>query len=398
MTRTALRAARLFDGATCADDPLVLVEDGRITEVRTGRDAPVPPDAELVDLPGATLLPGLVDTHVHLAFDAGRDPVGALAGRDPDALLDAMAAAAAAQLRAGVTTVRDLGDRDFAALALRSSGRGPLPTIVAAGPPITSPGGHCHFLGGAASGTAGVRDAVRAHAERGVDVIKVMASGGLMTPGTDAAGGQFSPAELRAVVTEAHRHGLPVTAHAHALDAVADAVAAGVDGVEHCSFLTADGVRVPDGLVDELVRRRVAVGSTLGLAPCGVPHAPPPQLAAVLPDLRAAHARLVAAGAVVVVGTDAGIAPPKPHGVLPHGIAELAALGAGPLGALRAATSVAAQVCGVGDRKGRVAPGYDADLLAVVGDPVADLGALLTPVAVLRAGELVAGTVGAVAR
>jgi imidazolonepropionase-like amidohydrolase len=225
-----------------------------------------------------------------------------------------------------------------------------------------------------------------------------MASGGLMTPGTEIATGQFSPAELRTVVTEAHRHGLPVTAHAHALSAVVDAVAAGVDGVEHCSFLTADGVRVPDDLVDELVRRRVVVGSTLGLAPCATPSAPPPQLAAILPDLLAAHARLVAAGAVVVVGTDAGIAPPKPHGVLPHGIAELAALGAGPLGALRAATSVAAQVCGVGDRKGRVAPGYDADLLAVAGDPVADLGALLAPVAVLLAGELVAGTVGAVAR
>ena len=395
--RTVIRADRLFDGTGRTDDPLVLVEDGAVVAVAQGV---VPPwaDAALLDLPGATLLPGLVDTHVHLGFDGGRDPVGALADRDPDALLDAMATAAAAQLRAGVTTVRDLGDRDFAALVLRESGRGPLPTIVAAGPPITSPGGHCHFLGGAASGTAGVREAVRAHAERGVDVIKVMASGGLMTPGTDVATGQFTVAELRTAVTEAHRHGLPVTAHAHALSAVADAVTAGVDGVEHCSFLTADGVHVPDGLVDELVRRRVVVGSTLGLAPCGAPLAPPPQLAAILPALLAAHARLVAAGAVVVVGTDAGIAPPKPHGVLPHGIAELAALGAGPLGALRAATSVAAQVCGVGDRKGRVAPGYDADLLAVVGDPVADLGALLTPVAVLRAGELEAGTVGAAAR
>jgi imidazolonepropionase-like amidohydrolase len=104
-SRTAIRTARLFDGVTTIADPLVLIEDGRITEVRTG--AP-PPDAELIELPGATLLPGLIDTHVHVAFDGGPDPVAALSARDDDAVLEAMAQAAAAQLRAGVTTVRDL--------------------------------------------------------------------------------------------------------------------------------------------------------------------------------------------------------------------------------------------------------------------------------------------------
>ena len=123
MTRTAVRAARLFDGVTTHTDPLVLLEDGRITEVRTG---PPPADAELIDLPGATLLPGLVDTHVHLAFDAGPDPVAALATRDDDAVLESMAQAAAAQLRAGVTTVRDLGDRDYLSLRLRET-HGPRP-------------------------------------------------------------------------------------------------------------------------------------------------------------------------------------------------------------------------------------------------------------------------------
>ncbi|MGQ0575449.1 MAG: amidohydrolase family protein [Pseudonocardia sp.] len=385
--RTVIRAARLFDGATCTDDPLVLIEDGRVAAVEHG---PLPPwpGADLLELSGATLLPGLVDTHVHLGFDASSDAVAALAARDDATLLDAMAGAAAAQLHAGVTTVRDLGDRDYAALDLRDSGRGPLPTIVAAGPPITSPGGHCHFLGGAASGVAGVRAAVRAHAERGVDVIKVMASGGLLTAGTDIAAPQFGAAELRTVVTEAHRHGLPVTAHAHATAAIADAIAAGVDGVEHCSF--AGSTRAPDDLVDALVRRRIVVGATLGLAPSEVLASPPPELARLLPIILAAYRRLVAAGAVVVAGTDAGIAPPKPHGVLPHGLVELVALGMPPLDALRAGTAVAAQVCGVGDRKGRVTPGYDADLLAVRGDPTTDIGALLAPVAVLLAGELVA--------
>jgi imidazolonepropionase-like amidohydrolase len=384
MTRTAVRAARLFDGVTTHTDPLVLLEDGRITEVRTG---PPPPDAELIDLAGATLLPGLVDTHVHLAFDAGPDPVAALAGRDDDAVLESMAQNAAAQLRAGVTTVRDLGDRDYLSLRLRETHASSacLPTIVAAGPPITSAGGHCHFLGGVAD--RGVREAVREHAERGVDVIKVMASGGALTSGSDLCAPQFTPDDLAALVDEAHRHGLPVTAHAHALDAIVDGVAAGVDGLEHCTFVDGDRVSAPDDLVAAIVRRRIAVGATLGLAPVTGPIAPPPFIAKILPDVLRSHARLIREGAVLVAGTDAGIAPIKPHGVLPYGLAQLVGLGMSPAEALAAGTSTAAQVCGLGERKGRVRPGYDADLLAVDGDPLTDLGALLRPVAVLVAGR-----------
>ncbi len=381
MTRTALHAARLFDGVTTHADPLVLVEDGRITEVRTG---PPPPDAEFIDLPGATLLPGLIDTHVHLAFDAGADPVAALAARDDDAVLEAMAQAAATQLRAGVTTVRDLGDRDYLALRLRASAAA-LPTIVAAGPPITSAGGHCHFLGGVAE--CGVRQAVREHAERGVDVIKVMASGGAMTPGSALDTPQFTPDDLVALVDEAHRHGLPVTAHAHALGAIADGVAAGVDGLEHCTFVDGDRVAAPDALVAAIVRRRIAVGATVGLAPVAGPVAPPPFITKILPDVMRTYARLVRDAALLVAGTDAGIGPIKPHGVLPYGLAQLVQLGMSPAAALTAGTSTAAQVCGLGDRKGRVRPGYDADLLAVDGDALTDITALLRPVAVLVAGR-----------
>jgi imidazolonepropionase-like amidohydrolase len=387
--QTAVRAARLFDGtgATTVPDPLVVIEDGRIASVEFGPRAVAPPGAETVDLPDATLLPGLVDAHVHLAFDGGPDSVGALAGRDDDAVLDAMAVAAAAQLAAGVTTVRDLGDRDYLALRLRER-PGPLPTIAAAGPPITSAGGHCHFLGGeAVQGVDGVRTAEREHAARGVDVIKVMASGGNLTPGSDALTEQFGPAELAALVAEAHRHGLPVTAHAHALSSIEDAVAAGVDGLEHCSFMTPDGVRAPDELLATIVARRIAVSGTLGVVPCPGMTGPPPAMLRHLPAMFAAHARLVALGALYVVGTDAGIGPVKPHGVLPHGLADLAKLGMTPAAVVRTGTSTAAQVCGFGDRKGRVAPGFDADLLAVDGDPTIDLIALQRPLAVLAGGR-----------
>ena len=180
-----LRAAALFDGvsSTLMAGPLVVVADGVIAAVH-GPAGPIPAGASVVDLPGLTLMPGLVDTHLHLCFDATSDPVGHLAETGDGLLREHMAEAARRALRAGVTTVRDLGDRGYLTLDLRdrdpAGGAGPLPAIVAAGPPITTPGGHCHFLGGAASGERTLRAAVRERAERGVDVIKVMASGGNM--------------------------------------------------------------------------------------------------------------------------------------------------------------------------------------------------------------------------
>src|SRR5271157_4136256 len=208
---TVLRAGWLFDGTSSAliRDPVVMIEDSTILGVGSGGTAPE--GAAVIDLAGATLLPGLVDTHVHLAFDASADPVGNLGRRRDGEVVEAMARAGQAALRGGVTTVRDLGDRGYLSLGLR--GRADLPTIVAAGPPITTPGGHCHYLGGAAAPTIeSVRAAVREHAARGVDVIKIMASGGTLTPGSRQDLAQFPPAVLRAAVDEAHRLGLGVTA------------------------------------------------------------------------------------------------------------------------------------------------------------------------------------------
>ena len=273
-TLTVVRAAWLFDGThpVLTPDPVIVHAGGRILAV--DRAAPPPAGAVVVDLPGATLLPGLVDTHVHLAFDASTDPVGRLAQRTDTAALAAMAAAARQAVRGGVTTVRDLGDRGYLSLALRAAaGSDPsLPTIVAAGPPITTPAGHCHYLGATAAGAEEVRREVRAHADRGVDVIKIMASGGRLTAGTRPELAQFGPAELRAAVDEAHRHSLPVTAHAHGTQAVANAVAAGADGLEHASFMTADGVDdAPDDLVRAIAANRIVVGFTMGIAPLRAP-------------------------------------------------------------------------------------------------------------------------------
>jgi imidazolonepropionase-like amidohydrolase len=386
----AIRAARLFDGenAVLTATPTVVLSGGRIADVRT--DGGVPPGFDLVDLGDATLLPGLIDAHVHLAFDASADPVASLAAASDDEVLDGMRAAARTALAAGITTVRDLGDRGYLALRLRDELAGDPaggPQVLAAGPPITTTRGHCWYLGGEADGVDGVRAAVRARAERGADVIKVMASGGDLTPGTYPYQPQYGPEELRAAVQEAHRLGLPITAHAHASAAIWNAVNAGFDSIEHGSFLSDNGVDARPEIVEALVRSGIMVSATLGMLPGSTL---PPHVAAKVPMFIALFAQLTQAGVVLVCSTDAGIAPWRPHNVLPHAVAMLVETHGWPAAdALRAATSLPARLCHIEDRKGRLAPGFDADILAVGGNPLADPSALLDVRAVFRQGRRV---------
>ncbi|WP_166378553.1 amidohydrolase family protein [Catellatospora methionotrophica] len=390
-----LRAGHLFDGGggPLLAAPSVVVDGGRIVSVTRG-PAGLPDGADIVDLPGATLLPGLVDTHVHLAFDASAQPVTRLAERDDAAAYEAMCAAARSAAAGGVTTVQDLGDRGYLALRVRAAARDgdhTLPEVVAAGVPITTPGGHCHFLGETAAGAADLRAAVRARADRGVDVIKIMASGGHMTPGSRPEVAQYSVDELRVVAEEAHRLGLRVTAHAHGTSAVVAAVQAGVDSIEHATFMTADAVdEIPAGLLDVIVSRGIALSLTFGTRVLDG-QTVPPSIATRMPGFTANAGRMRAAGARIVIGTDAGIAPVKPHFVLRHAVPQLAPLGMGGAEALHAVTARAADVIGLGHRKGRLAAGYDADILAVSGNPVAEPAAVHRLLAVYVRGKRVPG-------
>ncbi|MQA03127.1 MAG: amidohydrolase family protein [Streptosporangiales bacterium] len=388
----ALRADRVFDGERLHGPATVVVEGGRIAGVHPG-ESPLRPDLATVDCgPDTTLLPGLIDTHVHLVFDATPDAAANVQRVGDEELIEQMRVRAQAMLAAGITTARDLGDRRYLTLALRgelASAPAAGPQLLCAGPPITTVRGHCWFLGGEVPAGADLRAVVAERAARGVDAVKVMVTGGQLTPGSHGGLVQFHSQALDALVTEAHRHGLPVAAHAHARAGIADALAARVDSIEHCSFMTEDDVVPDDDLIRAIAAAGIVVSLTLGFAPTDQPM--PPDFAARVPKLMDLVRRIVVSGATVTIGSDAGIAPVKPHDVLPLAVVQLAGICGDAAAALAAVTSVAARSCGVPDCKGRLAPGYDADFVVVRGDPVADIATVRDPVAVYRAGELVAG-------
>ena len=381
-----LRAGQVFDGERSRGTAGVLIQDGKIIDLDTSWAQP-PEGAEVVDFGSdACLLPGLIDAHVHLAFDASAGVVTSLAACDDNALSDRMEAAAIRALCAGVTTVRDLGDRNYLSLKLsKRFSSAALPHIVAAGPPVTTIGGHCYFLGGEAEGEAALRAAVRERAELGCDVVKVMVSGGNLTPGSRPHESQYDLAALRVVVDEAHRAGLPAAAHVHAARAVADAVEAGFDTLEHVTFFTADGVDADPALLDRIAAGGVVVSVTAGSIPDGSP--PHPAIAQRMAAIVANHGQMFRAGATMVPGTDAGVSPGKPHDVLPYALRALVEqIGMTPLQALRAATSTAASAIGLKATKGRIAAGADADVLVIRGNPLADIGSVTHVEAVFRAG------------
>jgi imidazolonepropionase-like amidohydrolase len=395
----AIRARHAYDGESfLGAGATVLVEDGSIIGIES-YGFQVPGDCLVTGYEG-TLLPGLIDAHTHLVADSGVSALDRVAGYCAEEIEEVISRALRDQLRAGVTTVRDLGDRRFCVLDRRDrqlSGPVTEPAIVASGPPLTSKDGHCHYMGGEVSGTSEIIGAVAERVERGVDIIKVMASGGVNTPGTDAMLSQFTTAELQLIVDRAHAAGVAVTAHAHGTPAVEQAVAAGVDGIEHCSCVTDRGFgQVSEETVAALARSRIAVCPTIGVDP-QLMKAPPPAIKAMtdrmgmtaeqmLQARRDFVGRLHRAGVRLVSGVDSGIGPAKRHGVLPYAVCELVTAGLSITEALATATSGAAEACGISARKGRLAPGYDADLLVVDGDLATDVTALHQPRSVLLRG------------
>jgi len=390
------RADTAFDGdRELPGGALVLVDDGVIVGVEPAAAAP-PDGCEVQYLPGTTLLPGLIDAHTHLCGDNTMRALDQLPELGPDQLDTIVTASMHQQLAVGVTAVRDLGDHQWTVVE-RHRGRPDGLTVVASGPPITCVQGHCANMGGEAAGIDQLRAAVRERAERGADLVKIMTSGGIMTAGTDILAPQFTVDELRAVVNEAHHHGLAVAAHAHALTAVEQCVDAGVDTIEHCSCMTAQGLFTPPGLAARMAAAGIAACPTLGHDFSATGGEQPPHIAAAMervgatPERRAKQvAELYAGGVTLISGADSGINPSKHHGLLPTAVVELVVdCGVPATVGLASATGVAADECGLGGRTGRLHKGLDADLLLVYGDPLRDITAIHRPHTVVSRGRVV---------
>lgn len=331
-------------------------------------------------------MPGLVDAHSHLVLD----PAEGLATRftDSDAPVHAgdwravLRRRLRAALAAGVTTIRDLGDFDYRTVELRNNlvqTPSRWPRLITAGPPLTVADGHCAFLGGVTpTEPEHLVAAVRERAERGVDLVKVMASGGMSS---DPNQSQFDAAAMRLIVETAQGYGLPVAAHAHSLTAVRDCVAAGVTSIEHCTFMTDTGIAQRPHVIDQIAAKGIYVGATVARPQ---PHMPPPVLATLPPYWDNHRHMLVDRGIQVVVCSDAGINPAKPHNVLPHDLVY-AATQLGETATLRSATSAAASACGLED-VGQIKPGFAADLLIVADNPTHRIETITAPLLVIRAG------------
>ncbi len=397
----AIRAASAYDGLRFRDEGVtVLVEHDRIVGVEGPHHEP-PVGCELTTYEGM-LLPGLIDAHVHLVADGtmgGLERSPDLSDDGVDAVVDAMLMR---QARAGVTTVRDLGDVRFRTLAARDAQRPGRPRVRCAGPPLTVPDGHCHFLGGAVVGSEAIVAAVTERAERGVDVVKVMASGGMLTPDSDIMGVQFSPQELATAVGAAHDAGLGIVAHAHSLAGVEHALAAGVDGIEHFTCLTDEGMTTSDELLARVAATGVVVCPTNGTDVTRLPpfETLPPRLQELIDALKLREdstehgragqlRRLREHGVALVNGTDGGIAPSKDHGIAWLAVLQLTESDYSLEEALATATSYAARVLGLDHVTGRIAPGLAADLVVTDGDLRAEPASLSRPAAVWVRGEQV---------
>ena len=324
------------------------------------------------DYPGSTITPGLIDCHVHLGFDGGPAPATRMRGETDAQQLVLMLHSARELLGVGVTTARDLGARSYLDVVVRdaiAAGLARGPRLVVAGSPITVTGGHCWFMGGESDSEDDLRRMVRTHHKHGVNLIKVISTGGFMTTGSAPWYAQFTTAQLAVIVEEAGRVDKPVAAHAHGIEGIGRAVEAGVTTLEHCSFVTETNERrFSEPLAAAIAERGIFVCPTINV---NAPYVTKLTGIVVGEHLPAMHEM----GVRIIAGTDAGI-DNTPHHQYLGGLAHLVALGFRPQDVLAMATTEAAAALGVGAVTGRLAPGYDADLLVVDGDPGADISAL----------------------
>jgi imidazolonepropionase-like amidohydrolase len=381
-----LADATVFDGARVRRRAGVLVDGGRITWVGSHTRAPREASAAReVDARGKTLAPGLIDCHVHLSFDGLANFAAEAAGMDEATAAIKGTANLRRHLAAGVTTVRDLGGLGTCQLAAAvEDGVVPGPRVIAAGRALTITGGHGHNLGIAREidGADDARKAVREQIKAGARAIKVIATGGVLTPGITATFTAMTPDEIGAAVDEGHKWNVGVAAHAIGGPGITGAVRAGVDSVEHC-------VQLDAATAKEMVARGTFRGPTLsallGIAEgTDVPAYAKDKAIALVDDARAGHRTAVRAGVRHVCSTDAGT-PFNPHGNAPNEVIRMVEWGTRPLDAMVAATANGAELLRLTD-VGRIAEGFIADLVLYDADPVQDIATVRRPRTMWKAG------------
>ena len=369
----------------------VLVRDGRIAGVgdRAGWQAA---DAPVLDLAGHTLLPGLIDLHVHLCLTGETRSDELLRSESPERLIARMIGLAQQHLAAGVTTVRDLGGPEPAIFTVRDAIADGLvdgPRVLASGLVVTTSNGHGNWLGAHADDAAGMRRAVQGRIDAGADAIKIVATGGVHTQGSDLMAAQYTEAELHAGIETAHIAGRTVGSHASNPRGMANAIRAGVDSIEH-------GIFLDDETAHLMAHHGTTFVPTLAATHLYEPNAGHPDIpdyvrekaAQTVPAHRENFPRAVRAGVKIATGTDAG-STFVGHGLAAVEVEILTRYGLAPLEAIAAATKNAAEVIALGDEIGTVAPGKVADLLVVRGDPTAHIGDLQRVAVVIRGGRVV---------
>jgi imidazolonepropionase-like amidohydrolase len=396
----AVQAGRLLDvktGKMLADQTLV-IEDGRIVSMAASAEAKIPTDAVRIDLPNATVLPGLIDAHTHLTSEPrfGYDRLAISVPRE--ALIGAKNARVT--LLAGFTTARNVGARGFTDVALRdaiNAGDVPGPRLLVSGPPLSITGGHCdnnmlpseyHATSdGAADGVAAVQHKVRENIKYGADLIKVCATGGVLSLGDNPQHSQYTVEEMKAIVADARRLGRKVAAHAHGAEGIRWAAEAGVDSIEHGSYIDDAGIAAMKEHGTYLVPT-LYLGDWM-MENAEQTHMPPPLMAKareVIPAARQNIAHAFTSGVKVAFGTDAAV---YPHGLNGREFAVMVKLGLTPLQAIQAATVNAADLLGWSGKVGSLEPGAWADVVAVDGDPVKDVTTLERVKFVMKGGEVV---------
>jgi len=402
-----LKAAHLFDSVsgTLTEHGVVVVSGSKIQAV--GSDAAIPAGAEVIDLGDATLLPGFIDAHVHLSMESSLDWYREFFNnimRFPAEQALYGAHNAKITLEAGVTTVRDVGSTDYISLGLRNAinaGQIPGPRMLVSNYAIGATGGHADQdpvppqriavagpIQGVCNGPEECREAVRYQIKYGADVIKFMPSGGVLSLSDPVDNPQLTQDEMNAIVSEAHNWGRKVAAHCHGDRAAKMAIAAGVDSIEHGSFLK-------DDTLLEMKKKHVYLVATLFAGAWVGEHLDtfPPAIAV---KARAAAAQAqqmfqhaVKIGVPLAMGTDAAV---EPHGLNAREFALMTKNGLTPAQALMAGTANGADLLGLADKIGTLTVGKSADIVAVAGNPLADIHATEHPVFVMKEGAVYVGT------